>query len=72
MPGPVSRQVIPFEASPAVQRSIINELDILRKVVRDLGQGLTLQCRSDGIIEYFGAYFCENRIKICTEYMDGV
>ena len=30
------------------------------------------QCKSPFIIDYYGAYFVENRIKICTELMDGL
>ena len=30
------------------------------------------QCRSPYIITYYGAYFSDSRIKICTEFMDGV
>lgn len=52
-------KVIAVEATAEMQRSIINELDILRK------------CSSPFIINYYGAFFSENRIKICTEFMDG-
>lgn len=31
-----------------------------------------LQCNSPVIIDFYGAYFIENRISICTEYMDGM
>ena len=32
---------------------------------------LLLQCNSRYIIGFYGAFFNENRISICTEYMDG-
>ena len=32
---------------------------------------LTAQCNSNYIIGFYGAFFVENRISICTEYMDG-
>lgn len=32
---------------------------------------LCTQCTSPYIIGYYGAFFSENRIKICTELMDG-
>lgn len=31
----------------------------------------SLQCDSPYIITFFGAFFVENRISICTEFMDG-
>ncbi|EGD72769.1 STE/STE7 protein kinase [Salpingoeca rosetta] len=52
-------KVIDFDVSPAVQQRIVTELDILHK------------CRSPHIITYFGTYFGDNGIHICTEYMDG-
>lgn len=30
-----------------------------------------LQCDSSYIIGFYGAFFVENRISICTEFMDG-
>ena len=30
-----------------------------------------MQCNSRFIIGFYGAFFAENRISICTEYMDG-
>jgi serine/threonine protein kinase len=30
-----------------------------------------VQCNSRHIIGFYGAFFSENRISICTEYMDG-
>ncbi|KAK0048963.1 dual specificity mitogen-activated protein kinase kinase 5-like isoform X1, partial [Biomphalaria pfeifferi] len=41
------------------QRQIILELEILYK------------CHCRMIISFYGAYFFENRISICTEFMDG-
>ena len=29
------------------------------------------QCESPNIIGFYGAFFIENRISICTEFMDG-
>ena len=29
------------------------------------------QCNSPAIIGFYGAFFIENRISICTEFMDG-
>ncbi|KAK3605656.1 hypothetical protein CHS0354_032613 [Potamilus streckersoni] len=42
-----------------VQKQIISELEILYK------------CQSPAIITFYGAYFKENRISMCTEFMDG-
>ncbi|PVD20084.1 hypothetical protein C0Q70_20578 [Pomacea canaliculata] len=50
---------IQLNISHAVQRQIICELEILYK------------CNSRAIIAFYGAFFTENRISICTEYMDG-
>eukprot|EP00053_Salpingoeca_punica_P006811 m.63635 g.63635 ORF g.63635 m.63635 type:complete len:429 (-) comp13866_c0_seq2:226-1512(-) len=55
----VAVKIIPLDATPIEQQKIVNELEILH------------QCRSPYIIGFVGAYFTENRIKICTEYMDG-
>lgn len=52
-------KVIQLDISPAVQKQIICELEILYK------------CNSRAIIAFFGAFFTENRISICTEFMDG-
>ena len=52
-------KVIPIDCNPVVQSLVLSELEILHK------------CKSEHIIAYFGAFFSENRIKICTEYMDG-
>lgn len=30
-----------------------------------------LQCDSSYIIGFYGAFFVENRISLCTEFMDG-
>ena len=32
----------------------------------------TFQCKSDSIIGFYGAFFKENNIYMCTEYMDGM
>ncbi|XP_059177146.1 dual specificity mitogen-activated protein kinase kinase 5-like [Physella acuta] len=42
-----------------VQKQIISELEILYK------------CDSRMIISFYGAFFYENRVSICTEFMDG-
>ncbi|XP_068745097.1 dual specificity mitogen-activated protein kinase kinase 5-like isoform X1 [Montipora capricornis] len=55
----IAVKVIPLDVTPAVQKQIISELEIL------------FQCSSTFIIEFYGAFFVENRISICTEYMDG-
>ncbi|XP_074651065.1 dual specificity mitogen-activated protein kinase kinase 5-like isoform X2 [Tubulanus polymorphus] len=52
-------KVIPLDVTPQIQRQIISELEILYK------------CNSDSIISFFGAFFAESRISICTEHMDG-
>eukprot|EP01147_Barroeca_monosierra_P005493 gene5493-7185_t len=52
-------KIIDFDASPEAQQRIITELDILHK------------CRSPHIITYYGTYFNESGIHICTEFMDG-
>ncbi|XP_076443771.1 dual specificity mitogen-activated protein kinase kinase 5-like isoform X2 [Babylonia areolata] len=52
-------KVIQLDISPAVQKQIICELEILYK------------CNSRAIIAFYGAFFQENRISICTEFMDG-
>ncbi|CAH3014897.1 unnamed protein product [Porites evermanni] len=55
----IAVKVIPLDVTPDVQKQIISELEIL------------FQCSSPFIIEFYGAFFVENRISICTEYMDG-
>jgi len=55
----IAVKVIPLDVTPAVQKQIISELEIL------------FQCSSPFIIEFYGAFFVENRISVCTEYMDG-
>eukprot|EP00049_Salpingoeca_infusionum_P009201 m.152729 g.152729 ORF g.152729 m.152729 type:complete len:500 (+) comp14271_c0_seq1:112-1611(+) len=52
-------KMIPLDASPEDQSQILQELDILHK------------CRSSYIIQYYGTFFADTRIHICTEYMDG-
>eukprot|EP00112_Aurelia_sp_Birch-Aquarium-sp1_P014787 Seg321.4 transcript_id=Seg321.4/GoldUCD/mRNA.D3Y31 product="Dual specificity mitogen-activated protein kinase kinase 5" protein_id=Seg321.4/GoldUCD/D3Y31 len=55
----MATKVIPLDVSIDVQRQIISELDIL------------FQSRSPFIIGFYGAFFTERKISICTEYMDG-
>lgn len=55
----IAVKVIPLDVTPDVQKQIISELEIL------------FQCSSSFIIEFYGAFFVENRISVCTEYMDG-
>eukprot|EP00037_Helgoeca_nana_P013490 m.124164 g.124164 ORF g.124164 m.124164 type:complete len:448 (-) comp22065_c0_seq1:1099-2442(-) len=52
-------KVIPIDASAEMQRHILAELEILHR------------CDSPHIIRYFGSFFNENRIMLCTEFMDG-
>ena len=52
-------QVIPLDISEEIQRQILSELSIL------------FQCNSQHIIGFHGAFFMENKISMCTEYMDG-
>ncbi|XP_031563744.1 dual specificity mitogen-activated protein kinase kinase 5-like [Actinia tenebrosa] len=52
-------KVIPLDVTKEVQKQIISEMEIL------------FQCSSPYIIEFYGAFFIENRISMCTEYMDG-
>jgi len=60
---PTSRVIavkeIQLDISVNVQKQIISELEILYK------------CNSRMIISFFGAFFLDNCISICTEYMDG-
>ena len=32
---------------------------------------ILLQTKSTSIIDFYGAFFVDNRISICTEFMDG-
>lgn len=52
-------KVVQLDVSQEVQYGIISELEILCK------------CHSPSIIGFYGAFFVENRISICTEFMDG-
>ncbi|XP_077988577.1 dual specificity mitogen-activated protein kinase kinase 5-like [Glandiceps talaboti] len=52
-------KVISLDITPEVQKQILSELQILHK------------CNFPVIIGSYGAFFTENRISICTEYMDG-
>ncbi|KAM9311943.1 dual specificity mitogen-activated protein kinase kinase 5 [Gastrophryne carolinensis] len=52
-------KVIPLDITVELQRQIMSELEILYK------------CDSLYIIGFYGAFFAENRISICTEFMDG-
>ncbi|RDD40670.1 Dual specificity mitogen-activated protein kinase kinase 5 [Trichoplax sp. H2] len=54
-----SGQLMYLDITPDVQKQIMSELDILFK------------CDSSYIISFYGAFFIENRIAMCTEYMDG-
>ena len=53
-------KVIPLDANVQIQKQILAELEILHR------------CDSQFIIQYFGSFFNENRIMMCTEHMDGV
>ncbi|XP_062516550.1 dual specificity mitogen-activated protein kinase kinase 5-like [Corticium candelabrum] len=55
----IAVKVIPVDVTVEVQRQIMSELDVLH------------QCHSQYIIGFYGAFFIENRISICTEFMDG-
>ncbi|NWT76118.1 MP2K5 kinase, partial [Prunella himalayana] len=52
-------QVIPLDITLELQKQIMSELEILYK------------CDSSYIIGFYGAFFVENRISLCTEFMDG-
>ncbi|ESP00512.1 hypothetical protein LOTGIDRAFT_157785 [Lottia gigantea] len=52
-------KVIQLDLTPLVQKQILSEMEILHK------------CNSVSIIAFYGAFFNENKISICTEYMDG-
>lgn len=54
----VAMKIIALDVTQEVQQQILSELNIL------------FTCNSDYIIEFFGAFFIENKISICTEYMD--
>uniref|UniRef100_A0A671T759 mitogen-activated protein kinase kinase n=1 Tax=Sinocyclocheilus anshuiensis TaxID=1608454 RepID=A0A671T759_9TELE len=51
--------VIPLDITVELQKQIMSELEILYK------------CDSPYIIKFYSAFFVENRISICTEFMDG-
>uniref|UniRef100_A0A3P9JSN7 Mitogen-activated protein kinase kinase 5 n=1 Tax=Oryzias latipes TaxID=8090 RepID=A0A3P9JSN7_ORYLA len=51
-------KVIPLDITVELQKQIMSELEILYK------------CDSPYIITFFSAFFVENRISICTEFMD--
>ncbi|KAG2471362.1 MP2K5 kinase, partial [Polypterus senegalus] len=53
-------KVIPLDITAELQKQIMSELEILYK------------CDSSYIIGFYGAFFVENRISICTEFMDDV
>uniref|UniRef100_A0A673BLI3 mitogen-activated protein kinase kinase n=1 Tax=Sphaeramia orbicularis TaxID=375764 RepID=A0A673BLI3_9TELE len=53
------KKVIPLDITVELQKQIMSELEILYK------------CDSPYIITFFSAFFVENRISICTEFMDG-
>lgn len=52
-------KVIPLDISEEIQRQILSELNIL------------FQCNTQYIIAFYGAFFMENKISVCTEFMDG-
>ncbi|KAK2189509.1 hypothetical protein NP493_104g00028 [Ridgeia piscesae] len=52
-------KVISLDISVDAQKQIMSELEVLYR------------CHCAVIISFYGAYFVENRISICTEYMDG-
>ncbi|KAI5626243.1 dual specificity mitogen-activated protein kinase kinase 5 isoform X1 [Silurus asotus] len=51
-------KVIPLDITVELQKQIMSELEILYK------------CDSPYIIKFYSAFFVENRISICTEFMD--
>uniref|UniRef100_A0A9J8CA25 mitogen-activated protein kinase kinase n=1 Tax=Cyprinus carpio carpio TaxID=630221 RepID=A0A9J8CA25_CYPCA len=55
----VAVKVIPLDITVELQKQIMSELEILYK------------CDSPYIIKFYSAFFVENRISICTEFMDG-
>ncbi|XP_073160536.1 dual specificity mitogen-activated protein kinase kinase 5 isoform X5 [Lepidochelys kempii] len=52
-------KLIPLDITLELQKQIMSELEILYK------------CDSSYIIGFYGAFFVENRISLCTEFMDG-
>eukprot|EP00045_Choanoeca_perplexa_P005435 m.46114 g.46114 ORF g.46114 m.46114 type:complete len:413 (-) comp13117_c0_seq1:57-1295(-) len=56
---PMAVKVIAIDTTQEVQTQIRQELDILHR------------CHSSTIIDYYGVFFAENRIHICTEFMNG-
>eukprot|EP00730_Choanoeca_flexa_P002922 TRINITY_DN1122_c0_g1_i1.p1 TRINITY_DN1122_c0_g1~~TRINITY_DN1122_c0_g1_i1.p1 ORF type:complete len:415 (+),score=90.63 TRINITY_DN1122_c0_g1_i1:133-1377(+) len=56
---PMAVKVIAIDTTQEVQNQIRQELDILHR------------CHSGTIIDYYGVFFAENRIHICTEFMNG-
>ena len=52
-------KLIPLDVTRESQEQIISELGVLH------------QCKCDVIISFIGAFFYNNNICICTEYMDG-
>uniref|UniRef100_UPI0035902527 dual specificity mitogen-activated protein kinase kinase 5 n=1 Tax=Myxine glutinosa TaxID=7769 RepID=UPI0035902527 len=52
-------KVILLDITQEVQKQIMSELEILYK------------CSSPYIIAFYGVFFVENRVSICTEFMDG-
>ena len=56
---PLAVKVIPLDISVDAKKQIISELEVLHR------------CNSPVIIAFYGAYFMENRISICAEWMDG-
>lgn len=70
-------KVLALDVTLEEQKQIKSELDILHKVRTESlstdndSSFLALQCNSQYIIGFYGAFFNENRISICTEYMDG-
>ena len=55
----MAMKVIPLDITEEIQKQILSELDILFK------------CNSPYILGFYGAFFIENKISICTELMDG-
>jgi len=55
----IAMKVIPLDITEEHQKQILSELNIL------------FTCHSELIIAFHGAFFIENKISICTEFMDG-
>lgn len=55
----IAMKVIPLDITEEHQRQILSELNIL------------FTCHSKLIIAFHGAFFIENKISMCTEFMDG-